>query len=110
MESIGLGITLSQHCENIISTRNETQKKLEELLKSNIEKDRQIEKLTKEAIAMQQKQLPAIFQDERLLFLFNKLKDKSDNVDNAYGENFPIIYSNTEDVLKAIIYSIKLKD
>lgn len=49
-----------------------------------------------------------IFKDPRLQFLFGKLRGKSDKVENAYGDDFEIIYDSPQKVLIALIYSTKL--
>lgn len=49
-----------------------------------------------------------ILDDQRLLYLFEHLKGKSDTVENAYGKDFKITYNTTREVLLALIYNTKL--
>ncbi len=49
-----------------------------------------------------------IYSDERLLYLFENLKGKSDTVENAYGEDFQITYNSPLEILKGIIYNTQL--
>lgn len=109
-EAMQLGITLSQHCENLISTTLKIKQDLSALRLSEAEKIKQIEDLKNEIAGRSIIDTnTSILTDERLLFLFQKLKGKSDSIENAYGEDFPIIYKEPGDVLRGIIYSIKLK-
>lgn len=109
-EAMSLGITLSQHAENIISTREKIQKDLDDLRKSCIEKDKEIERIKQELVSKSKSgNTLDLLSDERLLYLFSQLKDKDDIVENAYGKDFAITYDKPENLLKAILYSIKLK-
>lgn len=109
-EAMLLGITLSQHCENLISTTLKTRQDLASLRLSETEKIKQIEDLKNELGAKPMLETKtSILTDERLLYLFEKLKGKSDSVENAYGEDFKIVYMQPSDLLTAIIYSTKLK-
>lgn len=108
-EAKSLGITLSEHCENIISTRVKIQSDIDILRLSLDEKEKEIQRLRSEA-KTSALATPPILKDERLLFLFEKLKDKKDVVTNSFGKNFEIIYETPEDIVKALIYSTNLND
>jgi hypothetical protein len=121
------GITLSENCVLHLANRHNIRLELEDLKLCVAEQKAEIERLTSSnANALNQvndtskkseqlaKQLelmqaqPGILNDERLLYLFDKLKGKKDVVENAFGENFEIVYETPEKVLIALIYSSKL--
>lgn len=79
-------------------TQNDS-KQLEAVLEEN--------KLIRITIEEQSRQL-ALFNDKRLLYIFQHLKGKKDIVENAYGDNFEITYETPVDVILASIYSTKL--
>lgn len=109
-EAIQLGITLSQHCENLISTTLKIKQDLAALRLSEAEKIKQIEDLKNEIGARPVLDTNiSLLTDERLLYLFEKLKGKIDHIENSYGEDFSITYKHPSDLLKAFIYSAKLK-
>lgn len=109
-ESSEIGVTLSEYCESILANRHTENPELEQLRNKVAEQQSEIESLNAAlAIKPEPVQAPAILSDERLLFLFDKLKGKSDKVENAYGDDFAITYNTPQDVLIAIIYSSQLK-
>lgn len=131
-EAENLGITLSEHCENVLLNRDNLQGEKENALKRIIilekkiteqrnsfdkqnEQDKAaIEKLNREngdlqkSISMMNNQL-AIFSDKCLLELFAKLKGQNDIIETPEGQKHPITYNNPKDLLTAMIYSFKLK-
>lgn len=108
-EAMQLGITLSQHCENLISTTLKIKQDLAAIRLSEAEKIKEIKDLKNEIAA---KSITvtgsAILSDERLLFIFSKLKGTKDRVKNAFGKDFDITYNSPEDVLKSLIYFTNL--
>lgn len=50
----------------------------------------------------------SIFSDNRLHYLYEQVMGRKDKVENAYGDDFEIIYNSPQDVLIAIIYSCEL--
>jgi hypothetical protein len=126
-----LGISLSEHCENILITHaglleevNILTKSLEDLkqinnsLESSLKEvdinrfNSKIKQLTDDNIQlnkvlMELKSNQQIFADSRLLYFFSKVKGKSDSIITDNGE-LNIVYNTPKDVLLALIYSFKL--
>lgn len=138
-EAQALGITLSEHCENILlnkdvllSEKEVAYHELElikqkmlvvfetlaetkaqhktELQKAKVEKDRLIaENDQLKKNAEIMKQQIALFSDKRLLFLFENLKGKKDTFDSPDGNTYNVTYNQPKDLLKALIYSFNIK-
>ena len=127
-EARQLGISLSEYGEVILSNRHESKLEAEKLTQLVSQQAQEIEKLKKQTaaicvrqteilsseirdlkkeIAEQNEQLE-IYRDERLIYLFEHLKGTTDEVKNAYGDDFKVTYKSTHDVLLAIIYNTKL--
>lgn len=51
----------------------------------------------------------SIYQDERLLKLFEQVKGKTDTIHLAEGKILNIIYNHPSDVLRGLLYSFQLK-
>lgn len=109
-EASEIGVTLSEYCESILANRHTENPELERLRNKVGEQQRELESLNAAlAIEPEPVQVPGILTDQRLLFLFEKLKSKPDKVENAYGDDFAVTYNTPQDVLIAIIYSTQLK-
>ncbi len=130
-EAQGLGIYLSEHCENILIThagllekKNEldsTIEKLEEKIRSLeatlaeidlVSFNKKISMLAEENTGLKNrlaelKSNQQIYLDPRLAYLFNKVKGKSDTIITDKGE-MNITYNTPKDVLLALIYSYNL--
>ncbi len=137
-ESSEAGLSVSEYGEVILMNRNKESPEMERLAKKITEQEREINRLSKlsaeqsqeveklkaqtgkqteqyqlesaqlrKKIEDQNNQL-GIYRDERLLYLFDKLKGQSDTVENAYGDDFQITYNSPVEVLKGIIYNTKL--
>lgn len=131
-EAEDLGLTLSELAESVLLNRHSAfeeifslKKQLEALQKqltdSQSEADRtklkyleQIElykqELEKQAsLVSQSAPVLDLLNDARLLELFEAVKDKKDEIENAGGQNLIITYRAPKDLLTAMIYSFKLK-
>ena len=138
-EAKSLGITLSEHCENILLNKEalfsereealveieELRRKVElaatnlvmvktqykgELQKAKAENDRLItENDQLKKNAESIKQQVALFTDKRLLFLFEKVKGQKDTIDGADGQKYTVTYNQPKDLLKSMIYSFHYK-
>ncbi|MFO0355953.1 MAG: hypothetical protein ACK50A_03290 [Sphingobacteriaceae bacterium] len=130
-EAKGLGISLSEHCENILITHaglleevNELTKALEVLKQNNaslesslaevdlVSFNKKIHLLTDENVLLRNsiaelRSNQLIYSDPRLAYLFNKVKGKSDSIITDKGE-MNITFNNPKDVLLALIYSYNL--
>lgn len=130
-EAQGLGISLSEHCENILITHarlleevNELTKALELLEHKNVSLEATLAgidlasfnkriRLLSEENALLKNSLEElrsnqqIYFDSRLAYLFNKVKGKSDSIITDKGE-MNITFNNPKDVLLALIYSYNL--
>ncbi len=120
-ESAEAGISLSEYCETILYNRHKTitqvaeMKKEIERLKAQIAStgEKQFNAVQaeneelKEIIKKQNNHL-SIYSDNRLLYLYDNLKGKTDTVVNAYAADFAITYDSPKQVLLALIYSSKL--
>jgi hypothetical protein len=130
-EAQGLGISLSEHCENILITHAGLLEKVSELTKTveilkqkntslesslaEIDLTRfntKIKLLTNENSLIKKsleelKSNQQIYSDLRLIYLFNKVKGKSDSIITDNGE-LNLVYNTPKDVLLALIYSYKL--
>lgn len=126
-EAAEAGISLSEYCETILFNRHKGNGESEQLTRVLAEQKKEIEAL-KGQIAASEQQLKAIqaeneelqsqnetlknqltiFSDKRLLYLFHHLQGKKDTVENAYGDNFAIIYQTPMQVLQALVYSTTL--
>ena len=126
-----LGISLSEHCENILITHaglleevNKLTKSLEDLkqlnnsLESSLNEvdinrfNAKIKQLNDDnvqlnKVLMELKSNQQIYSDLRLQYLYNKVKGKSDNIITDNGE-LNIVYNTPKDVLLALIYSYKI--
>jgi chromosome segregation ATPase len=132
-EAGSLGLSFSEHVENILQTRHDWKieiTRLNTLIKTEESKveefkselDRLKAKFldasenNKQLVAKLQSQLEQLeglaelLNDERLLNLFNAVKGKKDEVENADGKNFEIIYNSPKDLLYAMIYSFYTKN
>lgn len=129
-EALELGQTSSQYGELILHNRHKGKAEIEQLMQTLEQHDKAIaelklqladkEKLEVELTysrkeAQELKELVAklnaqngLFEDKQLQFLFEQLKGKKDKVENAYGEDFDIIYDSPEALVTALIYSCKL--
>ena len=126
------GMTMSEYVENILQTRHDGDKeiaRLKELLKQEqLKVEEQKSELArfkarhfdtteahKQSITKLQSEIAELkavadlLMDERLLQLFSEVKGRKDEIENAKGKNFSIIYQKPLDLLKAMIYSFKLK-
>jgi hypothetical protein len=131
-EADDLGITLSEHSENILLNRHTV---FEELLKARSDIEGEQKKLEELKLQFQhfkaqhfditenykmrlQNKLTEIselnaalglYADARLLQLFAGVHGKKDEIENADGENFEVTYNSPKDLLTAMIYSYELK-
>lgn len=127
-ESNSLGITLSEHCENILITHSSLLDKIKTLMEEvgslkqihtstetsmsqfdALSFNKSIYKLNKENSLLKKRIIELnsnlqIYSEPQLLYLFNKVKGKSDKIKTDNGE-FIIIYNSPIDVLKALIHS-----
>jgi cell division protein FtsB len=132
LEAQDLGITLSEHSENILLNKdnlklekenaeneNETLKgevsKLNDLLNCSYNLyEEEAEKRNKENNELRNKVIAlqaqlALYNDQHLLQLFEQLQGKADTLITSTGQKLPITYNNPTDLLKAMIYSFQLK-
>jgi hypothetical protein len=108
-EAADVGLTLSEYCESILANRHAEGPEMERLRNKVAEQQREIEKLNASLLIKPEPvQAAPILSDQRLLYLYEKLKGKPDKVENAYGDDFAITYNTPQDVLIAIIYSTQL--
>lgn len=130
-EAQGLGIYLSEHCENILITHAGLLEKVNELtsiIETLQEKNASLESslagidlasfnkkislitnenaLLKNSIA-ELRSNQQIYADPRLNYLFNKVKGKGDRILTDNGE-MNIIFNSPKDVLLALLYSFTL--
>ena len=126
-EAENLGISLSEHIENILLNKdNKPGEKeiahLKEILKQQNDsaiKNNTFFKTTMEKLNAENAELKktietinaqqTIFNDKRLLELFASLKWKKDTVETSEGKIFSITYNSPTDLLTAMIYSFQLK-
>lgn len=127
-EATELGISLSEHLENILCNRNafaiervqlkgeiETHKKDKEVQSNEISKLKDdIETQKKEIEQLQTKvgvaaPVVGFLSHPFLLNLFEKLKGQKDVIDGSDGKKYSFEYKSTSDLLLAMIYSFKLK-
>jgi hypothetical protein len=108
-----VGITVSEFCENILSNKNQvllnqeaSAKEIINLKKQNGMQRDENAKLRKHKD--EQDALSALLQNERLLQLFESLKNKNDLIDTGNGKILKVTYHQPIDVLTAMIYSYKL--
>lgn len=117
------GMSTSEYCDLILHNREESAPLHHRIIQLEAEIGA-LRKTLEESQATTQRQIAAnsqltaelshwknqaeIFKDPRLQFLFGKLRGKSDKVENAYGDDFEIIYDSPQKVLIALIYSTKL--
>lgn len=117
------GMSTSEYCDLMLLNREESAPLHRRIIQLEVEIDvlkKTIEetKATSQLQIAEKSQLTAevshwknqaeTLNDSRLLFLFDKLRGKSDKVENAYGEDFEIIYDSPQKVLIALVYSTKL--
>lgn len=115
MEKLSLKVAEQQQEIELLTQLSNNQAQEVEKLKTGgaVVDNKQLELLKKEneQLRLEIKGLndqSAILNDQRLLFLFEHLKGKSDTVENAYGKDFNITYRSTREVLLALIYNTKL--
>lgn len=120
-EAIECGLTLSEYCEMLLANRHDRKDEIDQLRAENESLELQVipsndpepdllekeNEMLKKRLALAESQL-RIFNDNRLLQLFEKVKGRKDVVENAGGENFNIVYNSPFDVLIALIYGTKL--
>ena len=130
-EAIALGISLSEHCENILITHaglleevNTLKSLLEEITQKNANLEdvlasnnlqqykNKINILSDENLLLKKnilelKSNQEIFLDSRLAYLFNRVKGKQDTILTDTGQ-MNITFNSPKDVLQALIYSFKL--
>jgi DNA-binding transcriptional MerR regulator len=117
------GLSVSEYSEVILLNRHKESPEVERLAKKVSEQQQEIERLKAEGsgqaeLKTENEQLKkqieglnnqlSIYSDQRLLYLFEHLKGKTDTVENAYGKDFKITYESAREVLTAIIYNTKL--
>lgn len=126
-EAENLGISLSEHIENILLNKdnNPSEKEIANLkemakqqndsaIKNNTFSKTTMEKLNAENAELKKtietmNNQQTIFNNKRLLQLFAQLKGQKDIIVSLNGEKFPITYNTTKDLLTAMIYSFQLK-
>lgn len=138
-EAQALGITLSEHCENILLNKDallseieetnvlieELRKKIQETynesteIKSHYKVELQKKILENDRLSTENTQLKknselmkqqlALFTDKRLLFLFEKVKGQKDIIVGTDGQNWAVTYNQPKDLLEAMIYSFNYK-
>lgn len=130
-EAEGLGISLSEYCENILITHagllqevNELTSALDSLKGKNaslesslavidlVSFNKKISLITDENALLKNsiaelRLNQQIYSDPRLLYLFNKVKGKSDTIITDKGE-MNIIFNTPKEVLLGLIYSFNL--
>lgn len=121
--SLQRNITTSELIEHLLTTYHQHETALAEARQENSDLKQQLVERSaikadleeaRNVINEQEKrmkvlsQVSDITQDQRLVYMFEHLKGKTDTVENAYGANFEITYHSTREVLKAIIYNTKL--
>jgi hypothetical protein len=130
-EANDLGITLSEHCENILLNREGLQKEKENALKevillkekvvelsnylanSSAKFQDEIEKIKIENCDLKKKTIAindqvALFTDKRLLDLFAQVKGQKEIIETPEGKQYLITYDNPQDLLFSMIYSFQL--
>ena len=124
-EANKLGISLSERGEDILLNRNlvsaelDKEKRKSEELKQELEtyKRKHFESINtqKHELAKLQSQIAELsavaelLKGERVQELFEGVRGKKDTIENARGQNFMLVYNSPADLLKAMIYSFKLK-
>ena len=132
-EAESLGITISEHIENILLNKdiiiyeNENAKREMQAdknairnLNSNImnlkrEIQNETEKFKAETDLLKNKitELNAnveLFNNQRLLQLFSELKGRNDTIESPDGKIYSLVYEQPKDLLLAMIYSFKIKE
>jgi len=131
-ESKNIGITLSEHCENIlinhpllITELQETKDEIEKLKKKVLE----LEQFSKSKSTQQKPENNALmiennflknkvnemnleielFSNTQLLYLFEKVKGIKDTINGSDGQTYSITYSQPKDLILAMIYSFNYK-
>lgn len=123
-----LAVTLSEHCENILSNHcflvselEKFKKELEEVNKQNIKLREELNfikdsNFNNENLILKRNNLQLlnkikelntyviIFQDKRLLYLFDRVKGKNDIITTDQGV-LNITFNSPKDVILALIYS-----
>ncbi len=129
-EASGVGQTISEYAALILYNRFKDKDELEKLKQTLAERDKtivelnakavKVEKLEAEIATYQKENVDlkklveklssenSIFQDKRLLYLYEHLKGKKERVKNGYGDDFDLLYDSPVAVLMALIYSSKL--
>lgn len=119
-EAEALGMFLSEYCELILSNRHDRETeirrkdsenralraKLNESCHENELLKKENEDLRKHIKELQEQLW--ILTEPRLMQLFERVKGRRDIVENARGDDFPIEYRTTIDVLIALIYTTDL--
>ncbi len=127
-EATNLGITLSEHLENILCNRNafaiekaQLKGEIEKHIREKEVQSLEISRLKNESEA-QKKELEQLqtkvavaapvvgfLSHPFLLNLFDKLKGQKDIIDGSDGKKYSFEYKSPSDLLLAMIYSFKLK-
>ncbi len=121
------GMSTSEYCEMLLWNRHDHKAEAERLALKAKQQQQEIETL-KAQVAAGVKQLEvagvenaelrkkmeelnnhlSIFSDQRLIYLYENLKGRTDTVENAYAADFTITYDTPVQVLIALIYSSEL--
>jgi len=129
-EASGVGQSTSEYAALILYNRFKDKEELEKLKQMLAERDKTITELNANAVntekiglelAAYQKEIVglkelvaklssanSIFKDQRLLYLYEQVKGRKDKVENAFSDDFDIVYNSPEAVLIALIYSCEL--
>ncbi len=131
-EAHGLGITISEHSENILLNKESLLGDKDNSLKENVELKKQMVELSqqllnsnanhktesenfKKCIAELQSYVSvvkgqvALHSDKRLLHLLSQLQGRKDTIETPEGQKFSVTYNTTTDLIAAMIYSFQLK-
>ncbi len=127
-EATELGISLSEHLENILCNRNafaiEKAQLKGEVEKHKMDKEVQSNEISKlkNELETQKKEIEQLnikvkgattvsgfLSHPFLLNLFNRLKGQKDTIDGFDGKKYSFQYNSPSDLLLAMIYSFKLK-
>jgi predicted nuclease with TOPRIM domain len=131
-EAKELGITISEHAENILLNKDkllgeksileseidkleksltETVEELDLCRKEYTESYKKLEEKNHELIKTngELKDQVLLYNDKRLLELFSLVKGKKDTISLANGQSFIVHYNSPKDLLHAMIYSFNYK-
>lgn len=109
-----LGISRSAYAETLLVTSEANRSRIEglegELSKVKRDLFRATSKIDKlEAQISEQHSMLEIFDEPKLLALFDKLNGTTDVIKSPDGESIAVSYNTPKDVLMAMIYCFKLK-